>query len=308
MQKELARSAVGYLKVGLELFHREYRGSFALIEPATGNLAIAVELMLKTLLVKQNPLLLFRDLPLELKVLFACPDAVTEDSFNWRAYDVELRAYAYKTVELDELISTFFLFFPGQKQLLRPHLRFLSRCRNASLHLSLPSFQTYELERTAYVALRVYLVLRDHDSDLFGLTRYHLDKRDEEFLSKYDAERTVRVQKKIENARENAKRIEAKSVGVLVDGWDVYVTTCPVCGCDGVLTGETTVEADIGEEESANPYLMFFADTFKCDECGLSLDDARELELAGIRLSYDRPERDMEKWVAQMEPLDLDDY
>ena len=50
MQSELSRSAVGYLKVGLDLFHREYGDSFTLIEPAIGNLAIAVELMLKTLL------------------------------------------------------------------------------------------------------------------------------------------------------------------------------------------------------------------------------------------------------------------
>ena len=308
MQNELARSAVGYLKVGLELFHREYESSFALIEPAIGNLAIAVELMLKTLVVKQNPLLLFRDLPLQLKALFACPDAVTQDSFNWRAYDVELRAYGYKTVELQELISTFFLFFPSQKQVLRPHLRFLSRCRNASIHLSLPSFQTYELERTAYVALHVYLILRDYDSALFRLTWYHIDKRNEEFLSKYDAERTERVRKKIEKTRENAKRIEARNVGVFVDGWEVYVTTCPVCGCDGVLSGETSVEVDIDEGENANPYLVFLADTFKCEECGLSLDDAGELELAGMDLSYDRPQNDMEKWVAEMVPPDLDYY
>jgi hypothetical protein len=308
MQSELARSAVGYLKVGLDLFHREYGGSFALIEPAIGNLAIAVELMLKTLLVKQNPLLLFRDLPLELKVMFTCPDAVKQDSFNWRAYDVELRSFGYKTMELDELISTFFLFFPSQKQVLRPHLKFLSKCRNASVHLSLPSFQTYELERTAYVALRVYLILRDYDSDLFRPTWYHLDKRDEEFLSKYDTERTERVRKKVESARENAKRIEAKNVWVSVDGWVADVTKCPVCGCDGVLTGETRVEADIDEDGSANPYLVFLADTFKCEGCGLSLDDANELQLAGMDLSYDRPESDMEKWVAEMEPPDFEDY
>lgn len=308
MQRELARSAVSYLHVGLELFHREYGSSFARIEPAIGNLAIAVELMLKTLLVKQNPLLLFRDLPLELRVLFACPNAVTKDSFNWRAYDVDLSAYGYKTVELDELISTFFLFFPSQKQVLRPHLRFLSRCRNASVHLSLPSFQTYEFERTAYVALRVYLILRDYDSGLFGPTCYHMDKRDEAFLSKYDTERTERVRKKIEKAREHAKQIEARNVWVSVDGWEVYVTECPVCRCDGVLTGETRVEADTDEEGSAHPYLVFLADTFKCEECGLSLDDANELQSAGMGLFYDRPESDMDKWVAEMEPPDLEDY
>ncbi len=308
MRGELARSAVGYLKAGLDLFHREHGGSFAVIEPAIGNLAIAVELMLKTLLVKHNPLLLFRDLPLELKVLFTCPDAVKPASFNWRAYDVELRSYGYKTMELDELISTFFLFFPSQKQTLRPHLKFLSKCRNASIHLSLPSFQTYELERTAYLALRVFLTLHDYDSDFFMPAWYHLTKRDEEFLSKYDTLRTERVRQKVDKARENAKRIEAQSVSVSVDGWEVDVTRCPVCGCDGVLTGETRVEADIDEDRNAHPYLMFLADTFKCEECGLSLDDANELQLAGMDLSYDRPESDMEKWVADMEPPNFEEY
>ncbi|MGM0686977.1 MAG: hypothetical protein ACQET3_08425, partial [Promethearchaeati archaeon] len=114
--------------------------------------------------------------------------------------------------------------------------------------------------------------------------------------------------KKIESAGEAAKRIDAKDVGVLVDGWDVFVTTCPVCACDGVLTGETRVEADIDEDESAHPYLVFFADTFQCDECGLSLDDVGELQSAGMDFFYDRPESDMEKWAAEMEPFDLDCY
>lgn len=308
MQKDLARSAAGYLKVGLDLFHREYSSSFACIEPAIGNLAIAVEMMLKVLLVKQNPLLLFRDLPSELRVVFTCPDAVEQGSFNWRAYDVELRTHKYKTVELDELISTFFLFFPSQKQILRPHLRFLSKCRNASIHLSLPSFQTYELERTAYVALQVFQAIRDHHSDLPWLGWYYLTDRDKEFVSKYDTQRTDRVRQKIERAKERAKAIEAQSVSVVVDGWEASVTTCPVCGCDGVLTGETDVEVDIDEDESAHPYLVFLADTFECGECGLSPDDAGELQLAGMDVAYPRSESDMEKWLDEMAASELDYY
>lgn len=296
IQTELARSAMGYLRFGLDLFHKEHKSSLPLIEPAIGNLAIAVELMLKTFVVKNNPLLLFRELPLELKILFTCPDVVPSKGFNWRQYDVDLRSFRYKTLELDELISTFYVFFPDHKRTLKPYFRLLSGCRNASIHFSLPSFQRYELERTAYLALRVFECLDDWKT--FAYAGYLLKEKDKQFLSLFREEQVERVRRKIERAKEEAKKITSKHVWVSVDSWDAYTTTCPVCGCDGLLAGNTEVEADIEDDGSMNPYLLFLADTFKCEGCGLSLDDVEELQLAGMDTCYDRPESDMDKWAA----------
>jgi len=301
IHRELSRNASGYLKVGLELLHKERKSPHPLVEPAIGNLATAVELMIKAFLAKNNIVLLISDLPLELRILFACPDNPLLDSFSRRHLDNLLRASASKTFELDEVVASFYVFFPEQRQTLRPYFKLLSRCRNASIHLSLPSFQRYELERTAYLALSVSQILDKEKR--FPFLYYHLTKEDKQFLSEYNEERIERVSHKIEVAKENAKK--AKDTWIIADSWDTYETKCPICGCGGMLTGETEVEADFDEDGAANPYLVFRADTFGCDGCGIRLDDVEELRLAGMDTIYPRSNSDMDEWWAEeQEPTD----
>lgn len=308
LQGELTRSAIGYLKSGLELFHKERTRPHSCIEPAIGNLAIAVELMLKTLAVKNNPLLLFKGLPLEVRTLFACPNALPEKDFNWRPYDIDLRSFNYETVDLNELIKLFYILFPNQRQALRPCFSLLSRCRNASLHSSLPSFQCYELERTAYLALQVFQLLDELEtfgrifefsdgSKNFMRNSYVLTDKDKKFLSSFEEERAERVKNKVEEAKRKSKELDHRSINIpIVDDWNLYTTACPICGSEGVLTGETEINYEELHDEFPHPYLLFLADTFECGECGLTLDDAKELELAGMDICYDRPESDMDKW------------
>lgn len=297
LQHELARSAMGYLRIGLELFHRERSSSFPCIEPSLGNLGVAVELMLKVFVVKKNPLLLFRDLPLELRVMFVCPDKVPAD-FNWRRYDVDIRSFAYKTIELDELVSTFYVFFPNEKQALHPLFRFLSKCRNVSIHASLPSFQRYELDRTAYLALRILDIL--NQCETFGYQAYHPTKKDNEFLSSFEEDRTERARKKIEAAKGKSKTLIVGQVSVSVEGWEAYTTSCPICKADGVLGGYTDIRGEQDEDGQFQPYLDFLADTFQCDECGLVLDDVDELKMAGMEICYDRSS-ELDSWFRDTE-------
>jgi hypothetical protein len=75
-----------------------------------------------------------------------------------------------------------------------------------------------------------------------------------------------------------------------------------------MLMGETQVEADFDGDGAANPYLIFLADTFQCDGCGISLDDVEELKLAGMDIVYQRSDSDMDKWWAEQEPTDYSEY
>lgn len=306
LQIELARSARGYLKSGLELFHEERARSYSCIEPAIGNLSIAVELMLKTFLVKNNPILAFKEPPLELMTLFTCPNAIPSKDFNWRQYDIVLRPSKNKTIGLGELTSIFYLFFPNHKQSLRPYFNFLSGCRNASVHYSLPSFQKYELERTAYLALRVFEIL--DKSKTFEAAGYSLTKKDNQFLSSYSEERTKRVSEKIEKARMKSSKLPPTHSWLGLDSsiWEAHVTSCPVCGSDGILGGYTNLEAEQVDESEVYSYLVFVADSFRCDECGLELDDSEELRLAGMDIAYDRPDSDMDRWVQDFEDIDYE--
>jgi hypothetical protein len=296
LQDELAQSSMSYLAVALELFHSARANSARHIQPPIGNLGIATELMLKTLLASKNPVLLFRDLNKELRAFLACPDGLPT-SFDWRLHDISLRSFDFKTVELDECIATFYVFFPGSKQELEPYFRLLSHCRNASVHASLPRFRRYDLDRTAYLALNVFRILSA--ANIFGYRAYPLEKRDEDFLLLFVEERASSVKEKIQKAKEESKKLppELAYRGEIcpVDDWDHYVTSCPVCDCDGILTGTTGLLVEKGADEEEEWNLRFLANGFECESCGLKLEDAEELVLAGMEKCYDRSD-DLRKW------------
>jgi hypothetical protein len=264
------------------------------IQPAIGNLGIAIELMLKVFIAKKNPIFIFKGLPCELQALFVCPEHLPKD-FSWRPFEIDLRSSKYDSKELNDCISLFNMFQPEHKQELSSHFQLLSRCRNASVHFVLPSFQKYELERIAYLALRIALITK--------VPRL-LTKNDSKFLSEFKAERIDRVKKKIEEAREKARRITATGESLVsADGWDSYMTECPVCSSEGVLSGNSDVGFDAPSEEGDPPddRLDFFADSFICEECGLVLDDSEELRLAGMDLVYDRSD-ELGDWYKENSP------
>jgi len=287
-----------YLRAGLEIFHNARKSLDSNTQPSIGNLGIAIELMLKTLIVKHNPVLLFVGLPDEVQVLFSCPESLPKD-FNWRPFDIDLRSFKYKTKELDECISLFYVLFPQHKQELHAYFRLLSSCRNASVHSVLPSFQRYELERLGYLALRVLIILQTTKN--ISEYAYFTKKEDKKFLLEFKNERIERVKKIIDQAKEKSKHIDTGRSSSSIDGWEFYVTDCPICGSEGVLSGYTEVHVE-GHDEDPDVSLDFFADSFECADCGLKLEDADELKLAGIDLFYDRSS-ELDKWDAeQYEP------
>lgn len=303
LHKELENAAVCYLRAGLELFHKARKISGLNSQAALGNLGIAVELMLKAFIVKSNPLLLFRGMPIELQVLFACPDSLPSD-FNWRPYDIDLRSFKYATKELDESISLFYVLLPEYKQELYSYFQLLSRYRNASVHSALPSFQNYEVERFAFLALHLLSILQSREIiSKFG----HIStKDDKQFLSAFKIEQIDRVKKKIEDAKEKSKHIPTGRSSLSVDGWESYVTQCPICESDGVLSGYTDIHVE-GPEEDVDVSLDFFADGFTCEDCGLQLVDTEELELSGIDLHYDRS-GDLDSWYKEQYEPDPSEY
>ncbi|MEK6681979.1 MAG: hypothetical protein AABY79_08455, partial [Nitrospirota bacterium] len=190
-------------------------------------MTIAIELMLKAFIFSKNPILVFKDLPLELRVAFTSPESVGDD-FKWRQYDVSLRSFEYKTIEMDELISTYYVFRPDLRQELQPFFKLFTQCRNVSIHASLPSFQKYELERTAYLAMRLFKEILT--AKIFGYKVYGISKDVDTIMSSLDAERANKVKQKIERAKKASKSLEHGRAYVSVDGWESYVTECPVCG------------------------------------------------------------------------------
>lgn len=106
----------------------------------------------------KNPLLLFTNFPLELRAAFISPEDIP-DEMPWRQYDVDLKSFNYKTYELDEIISTFYIFNPKQKQELKPFFKYFIRIRNVSVHGAFTSFQSYDLDRILYLAAKVFFIV-----------------------------------------------------------------------------------------------------------------------------------------------------
>jgi hypothetical protein len=300
LQDDLSRAAMEYLETAMDLsmkgraikFTGDYRA-----QPVVGNFAIAIELMLKAFIFSKNPALVF-NLPLELRVAFISPESVGDD-FNWRPFDVPLKSFEYKSMEMEELISTFYVLRPDLKQELQPFFKLFSQCRNVSIHASLPSFQKYEVERTAYLSLRLFKEISS--TKTFGFRRHGVSKKVDAVLVSLDAERANEVKKKIEQAKRATKSLEQGKVFASVQGWWAYVTKCPVCGSDGVLSGDTDIDYGYSEEDVS---LNFLADSFECEECKLILSDIKEMELAGMSTLYDRNE-DIEEWLKEHRDHDL---
>jgi hypothetical protein len=289
LQDSLARSAMGYLKTAVDLSMMgkfvKYTGDFR-PQPVVGNFAIAIELMLKTFIFSKNPTLVY-NLPVDLRIAFTSPDSVGTD-FNWRPFDLPLRSFEYTAVEMGELIKTFYILRSDLKQEFQPFFELFSKCRNVSVHASLPSFQTYEVERTAYLALRLF----DEISPIFGRHRRGISRASETILTKLDTERANRVQKKMAAAKVVAKKLKEGPTVKPTTGWDIYMTKCPVCGSGGILAGDSDIKGTSEEDASLN----FLAESFKCHQCELELSDIKEMELAGMPTLYDRTD-EIDDWV-----------
>lgn len=294
LHRILAINASEYLKIGLEIFHKSHNEIETNIQPALGNLSIAIELMLKAFIARGNPVLIFRGLPDKVKILFTAPDQI-QKGFNWRNFDIDIRSFSYDTIELNECVGLFYSFFPNQRQTLQPFFKLLSQCRNQCVHSVIPSFQRYDLERTAYLALTILDVLKGTDG--FGIWGYDSTEKDREFLKDFQHERSERVRKKIEEARKRSKTLSTQRISVTATGWDSLVVDCLICGSNGILIGDTKVASEKGGDEIAISYLEFLAESFKCEGCCLLLEDSEELKLGGMKLIYERSKSDLKDWM-----------
>jgi len=290
-QHQLGQAALGYLKAGLELFHHYYRYPDDNTNPqvALGNLAISTELVLKTFIAGKHLTLLFKNLPLEVRVFLTSHENLPND-FSLQAFDVDLKSAKYNSVEFDECVAVFYLFFQDSKQSLQPHLRFLASARNASVHSVLPTFHRYELERAAYVSLRVYDTLES--AGAIGGIHYAHSPEDNKFLATFKEERLERVRKQIEAAKEHSKKLNNRSKPLpnTLGHWENLVMTCPICGSDAIMYGDS----EIGRGHNGAEVLEFRPYNYHCGGCKLTLTDLEELQLAGIPMRVERSEDKIE--------------
>lgn len=304
VQRNLSLSAKAYLDVGMREFYEVRHVPDDNFQPAVGNLAIGIELMLKSLIAKKSFVFLYKNLPIELKIMLTQPESVIKTS-NPRLHGIDLKSFAsYKIINVGDCIVIFYIYYPNLKQEYKPYFKLLSSVRDISVHASLPSFQRYDLERIAYAALQLSNFL--NEEDVLASRSYDNKKKDKEFLATYAKERVERVERKIEAAKKQSKEIKHPIVPPSAEGWESYVIECPICSCSGILEGDTETSGEGFSVDYEDYGLTFLAEGFKCEPCGLELTDTEELKLAGIETVYDRSD-ELDEWTAK-DPYTYDDF
>jgi len=97
--QNLISAATGYGKAGLAFFNSNL-GFGKNSQVAIGNMAIAIELLLKAFIANHSLLLLYKGLPIELRCALLTPDLMPK-SFRLAPYEIDLKSSTYNSIELD---------------------------------------------------------------------------------------------------------------------------------------------------------------------------------------------------------------
>ena len=278
----LKSSARSYYELGIELFHEAHLKNWTDFQPAIGNLAISVELLLKSVVAAKAFRYLYTNLPSEAEILLCYPASLT-DEHKPHVFIREMKDFAYKTIETKGAAALFSKFFPEIKQEYKRFFDSLPSIRNVSVHAAIPDFQRYELERIAYYSTKLFKFVIE--AKVHSHLRITENKRTDNFIDFYVDAEINRVREKIKEAQIEAKSSNFLAQPAYSSGWDSMAVPCPVCEENGSASGETTSEFD---NDGLN--LNFECYEFQCHSCGLYLDSFDEMNLANMETVVDRSE------------------
>jgi len=293
IQEGIRNSANSYFHVGLNLYKdyiKELDNKSLYIKDNVqviiGNLSISIELMLKAVIARDAFVYLYSTLPDEIGMALTYPSKVK--AYNFLS---ELTAFKKpKSIEFNEAISRFLKLYPDQKKELSGYLENISDIRNNSVHAYLPKYNKHKLDHIVYAAI----VLHDFccELELFSDQLFGEDEFEAEFKKNYKKDRVGAYQKKMEKAKEEAKKrkLDIQSLPDFSGEWDKHPAACPICKSKGTLIGDTEYYEDVdyydnGTDEPVfifRDILTFYPSSFECSSCGLILIDMFELEYASL--------------------------
>lgn len=278
---DLMSTAKGYFQFGADGFMRR---DWENPQPATGNLSLAVEYMLKSFIAAKDLAKLFRELPGDLQPVVAEHELLS-DVVMWKRMESELRSPQSKTIGLKECLSIAYGCLRPLRLSLHVHLEHVNTIRNSSLHGLLDRITPYNVDRVLYVCIRLAKLLNDHSP--FDASKIPISRQMSEFEQGFDDRRLDHVEQQIRNAKRRLAHLKMSGPSIVVEDWDLFVAACPVCGSDCILFGSTFDDVEI-DDGVATSNLAFAADTLTCRICRLALRDSDELTLAGVPVFFDR--------------------
>lgn len=285
-QRELSHAASAFLQEGLATFHR------ARIPPlqqvALVNIAVACELLTKAYLAKKSLSLVFSDLSPEEMVTLQFVKDISAEAQSPVALKLKFREFRFRT--FSDCLSMLYTFKPALRSEYGSALFNLGSIRNAGVHSAISSNAVHDIDRSAYVALKLFQEIRSDAGSFF-----YQKPADVTFLKRFSEAQNTKVRKALDTAR----RIFRSKAFVVThsesDGWDEYLIDCPVCDCHALVTGTTENEGDLVGPDEYEETLNFYATSFACNGCKLKLSNEEEMRLAGVDRIIDRS-ADLDGW------------
>lgn len=290
----LQGAALAYFNIGIQLYEQKWNDSFGGSQIVLGNLSIACELLLKTIIARRMFGCLYANLSPEVLAVLHYPDSMPAETMP-NVFVSDLRNFTEKSIDIGRAASLFHLLYPSKKQEFKSDLNLLARIRNIAVHAAFPKFQKYQLERVAYIACKLFKLAKD-DKIFKGKFSISNESQINKIIALYDKNRIGKVDKAIEAARKQLKTI--KLVLLLepdFNKWEARIETCPVCENDALCYGYTDRVIDRDGHR-----LVFFKEQFKCENCKLNLDDFEELRCVDIKILED-VEYSFLEWLAYNE-------
>ncbi len=263
-----------YLRLGLDYMHKHAWARGSWIQPAVANMAVGTELMCKSFLASRNPLLIFGRIRPEIA------SALQHSGFGLHDVPYErihtlMEAGGSRTIGLAECIGLLQAGYPEHMAKLGEWGRRLAGWRAVCVHFVLPDVETRAVQRVAYAALSLAAFLSEYRESPF--LRFTPSEADREFLAKFRKEEAEDLDARIEAAKKRVKDMTG-SVMIGLGANDCKELTCKVCGNEGIAFGERCVEGGVE---------VLLLTEFRCDECGLQLYDAEEMQQCGFETVHE---------------------
>lgn len=264
----------GYLRLGLDHMHKHAWAQGSWIQPALANMAIGVELMCKSFFAWENPLLIFDRVRPDIAWAVHRPGFGLHDVPYERIHTL-MEAGGSRTISLAGCIDLLQARHPERIAELGEWGHRLASWRAVCVHFVLPDVETRAVQRVAFAALSLAAFLSERRDSL--LLRFSPSEADSQFLADFRKDKARDLDARIEDAKKKVKDMTGRvMIGLSAD--DTTELTCEVCGNDGIAFGETSVEEG---------YQMLFLSEFTCDECGLQLYDAEEMQQCGFETVHE---------------------
>jgi hypothetical protein len=278
----LKRAALDYLTLASQTFHEHRAKSEPCNQAIVGTFAIGLELLLKALILRRCPHMVFKKLSKEIELLITHPKVFPAE-VDPRQLELILQSWEMDTIDFQETAALTLTLCPGLRDEWQPQLKWLRVIRNCAVH-STRTFQPYHLDRVAFIALS----LTRECSAMDDLGQIGLSKKDDDFLASFSSERLERFKTKMDQARRQAKKDihHFPTLWLMLSRYTAHAH-CPVCGS---MLGTVGALLPVYDDD-ANQHPYFEAGVFSCADCGLELDDPEEFRLAGLERYYEHDPR-----------------